>query len=228
MNKAEYSVALVDLDAILDTRLTTLALLRPDLPWTALQYYHERKIDIFDTVSFSEFREAYQSRNKRALKEAKPTPICFLVRDFVKETKELKHNGPVDYVPKIVLNTYPYNLEQSEIDVLIAALRQIVGKDCEISTTALSPTMVTPKLLKENFSMWFTYEATAWLEAQSVINSFKQGGCPEVTMVAPLIYFKENPSYPVENLTLLQDTASMLIDLKYISIEMFSFLKPLL
>ena len=228
MRQAEYSTALVDLDAILDTRLTVLGQLRPDLPWTSLKHYHERKIDIFDTVSFSEFREAYHKRDKRALREAKPTPVCFLVRDFVTATNEIKQNGPTEYIPKIVLNTYPYVLEDSEINVLIAALRQIVGKDCEITTTSLSMEDATPRLLKEYFSTWFTYEATAWLEAQSLKTGFKQGACPEVTMISPLIYFKENPNYPLEPLTMLQDTAAMLIDLKMISIEMFSFLKPLL
>ena len=228
MRQAEYSTALVDLDAVLDTRLTVLGQLRPELPWSALKYYHERKIDIFESVSFSEFREAYARRDKTSLREAKPTPICFLLRDFVIATNELKVNGPVEYVPRIVLNTYPYIVNDDEVAVLIAALRQIVGKDCEISTTSLSMEQATPKLLKENFSTWFTYEASAWLETQSVVTGFKQGTCPEVTMISALLYFKENNSYPVEPLTMLQDTAAMLIDLKMISIEMFSFMKPLL
>ena len=227
--KTEYSSVLVELDCLLDTRLSTINHIDPDFPISGLASYHERKIDEFEGIPFDKFREVYASRDKSFLKDAVATPVTFLLVDFIKSTLSMAGNTPFTMLPKIVVNTFPYVLTESETDVIIASVKNIVNSElCEVSAVSMSPAEITPEVLRENFSVAIMYEVTEWLEQQSLNGNLQTKACPEVTIICPALFFKKNDKYDLSALLKLQDVSAIFVDIKLHKVDCFCFMKPML
>jgi len=56
----------------------------------------------------------------------------------------------------------------------------------------ISDQKLTPSFLKENLAILFMYDYNNWLDAQA--ENFKKLPCPEITLIAPELYFNKLPS----------------------------------
>lgn len=226
--KLTYSTLYVELDCILDTRLGTLFYMGAENVDKAIaNHYYERQIDMFAGVDNVKFKELYDNRKDHPdiLKLSIRTHICDLVKEFALRTHENTSSSPFHYHPKILLNTYPYLLNDEELDNLVAVIRDITSDKADIEVNRISPEDITPHYIKHNLSMLVMYDYPTWLEKHSVTGAIKSFTNPDVTMFGPALYFK--PINPTEaNLPkvveALETLAAPFIGLKLLHIREFS------
>lgn len=195
MGDLVYSSILVELDALLDTRAATLFRLNPDYLGEALSKdYYTRTVDKFPNVDNDKYNDLYQKRNKETLRQSLITDIGRLLDEFCKNILDNTIKTPFHYSPKVILNVYPYELEESEINVLIAGIVSITNRLTEVEVVNLSYEQLTPTYVKSKLSALVLYDYWRWLDIHSVNGGFKKVSCPEVALIGPRISFNEDLS----------------------------------
>lgn len=183
----------VSLDALLDTRLGTLYELGPDIMLGAVENgYFKRRSEKFFNVDKEVFDEAYRSRNKLTLKQSGITKVIGFVNELVRSLNQQAIQTPLHTGPIVVLNIYPYKLEDSEVLTLTKAVAAATNQLCDVKTINLSEKQLTPEHCKQNYGIMFMYDYPLWLETQA--ENFSKLMCPEISLIVPGIYFKEEPT----------------------------------
>jgi len=224
----EFSTMLVELDCLLDTRLSLLSELEDDKLRKVLEMYHKRDIDQFPYYSFNRFKENYDKRNKTILNNALITPVMFLIIEFVKKTLLQIVNSPFHFRPKIIINIHPYDLTEEEINDIIKLIVIKTDKECDVEVINKSIDRITIGYVKENISIMVMYRYYEWLEYHSKNKAFEKLTCPDINLFGPAIYFQ--PKQPRSDIkedpfTSMEELAKPLIGLKLFPIEYFSFIK---
>ena len=228
MSDIEYSTILIELDALLDTRLALLASLGDTYLDHALSndYYHNRISDKFGDLSIERFYELYGKRDKSILKEAFITPMGVLLKEFAFSTLKQILNTPYHYQPKILLNIYPYDLNEDEIEIIIRALINVTLNKADIQVINTPYEDITPSYVKKHISSMILYNCYKWIETHSENGKFKKTICPEVCLLGPAIYFKSyhsnNPNEALKSFEAMQTLMEPLINLRLIPVENFS------
>lgn len=225
------SAIFVELDTLLDTRMATLNRMGQEAVESALKAgYHSRPFDFFPGVDEAEFKRLYDARDKVTLAQALVTPICQLVREFVAKTLDNVHNSPFHYRPKIILNIHPYKLTEGEIQVFIKTFRALTLGAADIEAVDMSYEQISPLYVKTNLSVMVLYQYDQWLEVHSQSEAFKKVTAPDVSLLAPAIYFKKPEKKPKPDddpFAAMQQLAAPFIGLALMPIENFSMvLKP--
>lgn len=224
--KFEFSSVFIELDALLDTRISVLMSLGDSALSSAIDGgYHTRPADIFPKVDNEQFKLRYAERDKSVLASAVVTPMAIMLKEFCLETLRNIINTPFHRQPKVIVNVYPYKLEEDEINTIISAIKAITEDMADIEAVYMPYEEITPLYVKRDLSVMVMYDYAKWLEAHSVSGAFKRTTCPEVVLFAPAIYFKPVARYPSadENpFEAVEQLAAPLISLKLIPIEKFS------
>lgn len=221
----ENSTILIELDALLDTRISTLASMGDGSLEAAMNCdYFNRTIDMFPKVDNVLFAELYANRTKKVLAETMVTPMGALLLEFCEKTLTQVISTPFHYKPKVIINIFPYEFNEEEILELLNAITVITRKLCDVEIISMSYEQITPAFVKQHVSVMILYEYYKWLEIHSVSEAFKKTTCPEVTLFGPRIYFKmkdnstSDDSDPFKAMEML---AAPFIGLKLIPIENF-------
>jgi hypothetical protein len=222
-SKVEYSTLMIELDALLDTRLAVIATMGYDKVETVLQSdYFKRKSDKFKDVDIEEFRTRYKNRDKTILKDAVVTPLAKMLKEFTEITNKNGSGTPFKFVPKIILNTFPYHLDQEESESILAAIRTITDGNCDLESVYMSYAELTPLYARKQLSVMILYAYDQWLEIQSELGNFNKTSCPEVTLFGPILKTNDTEQYiegnPVEAIETL---AKVIVNLKLITIDNF-------
>lgn len=192
------SVLFVELDCLFDTRLATLYSFGEDqLVNTFDESYYERLEDQFVGIDTAEFNLRYSQRNKKVLKDALPTPLIKLISEFVESTLSNSLNSPFKYLPKIAINSYPYNLTDEEKKLICASLYLKLDSACDIEISDLTYEELTPQVVKKEYAIMILYEYHKWIELHSASGAFKTTTCPDVTLIGPAIYPNGLPSQTI-------------------------------
>lgn len=188
----QLSSLYVELDAILDTRLATLySKFGPEHAVKALEHkYFTRIVDLFPNVEWSEFQTAYKARDKSVLMQAIKTPISGILMDFMRNTLNTTMSTPVKLIPHIVVNIYPYILDEDEQALLKSVIEDMVLHRLDVSLVRMSHDELTPDFVNTYISAMVMYEPQVWLEAQSLNENFKRSACPDVLVFAPMMFKK--------------------------------------
>lgn len=230
-DKIQASRFLIELDALFDTRLAVLGTMGEAALTSAFTHgYYDRQSDNFPGVDYDRFKELYKARDKRILKNATITPMAKIAKEFAASTLDNVNNSPFHYKPEIVINVYPYDLSQDEINLLVGATATVTLGLCDIVTVNLSPAQLSPLYLKLNLAMTAIYDYDQWLEVHALSGAWRKHSAPEVTVLAPRIsMIKQDPlkANADEAFIAMQEQAKPFIDLKLINVENFSIiLKP--
>lgn len=228
-NNIENSTVLIELDALFDTRISVLAKMGDDTLAAAIkENYHNRLIDFFKDIDNDLFRQLYDHRDKAILKDTIVTPMIVMLKEYCEKTLEQLISSPFHYKPKIMLNIFPYELLDEEIEVLIIAIANMTNKLADIQVVNMSYEDMTPMFFKEHISLVIMYEYYKWLEIHSEKGNFSKRACPEVTMFAPAIYFKSPDKKQIKPDTnpfkAMETLAAPFIGLKLLPIESFSMI----
>lgn len=226
-----FSTMLVELDCLLDTRISILSELDDNKFQEVLKMYHSRDIDSFPYYGFNRFKEKYENRDKSLLKNSLVTPILGLIVEFVNKTLLQILNTPYHHKPKIVINIYPYVLEEEEINNIISIIVVKTNGRCDVEIVNKSLKELTVGYVKNNLSIMVMYDCYKWIEFHSVNKAFEQITCPEVNLFSPAIYFKEkqpNLQLIEEPFKSMEEIAKPLIGLKLFPVSLFSFMMPII
>lgn len=188
-----YSTIFVELDTILDTRMSTLFAMSPKtLEKALLNGYHGRLQDVFPNIDHDEFKTRYENRDKSLLMNSIVTPISAMVKEFVVKTHDNVNNSPHHYKPKVILNVYPYKLQPAEIAIMTQVMAELTLGMSDIEVVDMSYEQISPLYVKHNLSIMVLYRYDLWLDIHSANEKFKKTTCPDVTLFGPKMYFKHN------------------------------------
>jgi len=227
----KISTLFVEIDTLLDTRMATINTMGVDALKAVLDSgYHDRPFDIFPGIDDDIFKQTYAKRDKTTLAQAMVTPVSQIVKEFVVSTLDNINNSPFHYKPEVMLNIHPYVLEEEEIDVIIRAVKSLTMGMCDIEVVDMSQEQITPLFVKVNLSVMIMYHYDMWLEVHSLSGDFKKHTAPDVTLMAPRIYFKKPKNQPdpdMDPFSAMEKLVSPLIHLVLLPVETFSMvLKP--
>lgn len=233
---------LVELDAILDTRIGTVAhRFGDEVAFQVLQAgYHTRVDDKFPGVDYEEYRKAYQARDVEVLKHSTITDNVRLMREVIGELSQQAVGRPYHTGARVLVNVYPYTLTED----MRAALKELVlpwvtgytelGVTHTVEIVSISKSDITPKFIVDNdVTTIFMYEYKDWFDAQAV--NFKRTPLTGVTLYSPAIYHEVTPTTDEIEETIREFahpfkaamfTAKFWILLDLIDVNHFSIIEP--
>ncbi len=192
MSTIDTSAFLIELDCLLDTRLSTIDLIDSTKTKDVIkQGYTRRDRDIFEGIDKDVFDTKYNNRNLVTLHNSIATPMVKILNEFASKTLKIMMTSPFQYHPKIILNTYPYILDDSANNTFKDMLRFITDDLADIEIAHYSYEDITPKFMKDNVSIAAMYHYYKWLEVHSNNDNFKKVTCPEVSILTPMLYFND-------------------------------------
>lgn len=198
----KYEEVVISIDAILDTRLGTLAKLDPKLAEDALlNNYHKRYFDKFGDMSVKEFRELYVKRDKEVLKRSRLTAMGPFVMQLCNKMAIEASQNPKSPYPEVVVNCYPYDLTEEEKEHIALAVNIQIGEDVPVSVVTEPWTYFSPSYCRDHVAVLILYDyEPEWIDVNA--KNFEKCGCPQVTLFGPAIYFeKEHTDKEIQEMT---------------------------
>lgn len=186
---------LVELDAILDTRLGLMDVLHPE---TAVKLvsnpkYFQRKTDHFEALCEypdAAFEAAWATRTKEVLAHAINTPALDLLHYSVMEAEHRAATHPAFSGVRVDINIYPYVLDEDERNCMALSIAQRAGWKAPIRIVNQPPHYFAPKMVKEDYDVLLLYNAKAWLEMhKDALTGFDR--MPGVTLYLPRLMPEE-------------------------------------
>lgn len=225
------SAFMVYLDALFDTRLTLLYEMNPDSVKLALESnYLFRDEEVFPGIDKNEFITQYHNRTKKLLKNAMITPAIDMIYQFVHETNQNNISSPQLIRPKIIINTFPYVLTETESNIIKMAVENYIKRSAEVEVLHISYESLTPTYMRQEVSIVMMYDYYNWLEVHSESKLFERDRCPEISLIAPGLYFKSKPNRQMSEkakelgltpLGVIEAHAGPIIDLKLVLIDVY-------
>lgn len=162
---------LIDIDALFDTRLGTVALYDPKVALNLLnrpEYavrLHDNFSEYIDVPDWDheQYMLNYKHRNVATLSYSKPTGIVFGLKALCLETLKELHDNPEHEKIEVYLNINPYlDLTSSEIVDLRVYLKEYLPDFVKVKVINKSLEELTPMFMKPLFTHWITYAFNDW------------------------------------------------------------------
>ena len=189
---------LVDIDALFDTRMGTLSLMDPELIKTAVvNGYEKRPSDemgkLLGDDSLTEvFKERYKNRDINTLKASVCSNIIFTIRELTGYWDRLLNETTMVESITVEINTYPYDMSQSDKESLEAAVLYYASAYSNIKAVNIPTEKITVSLLKERYSGMIVYDIDNWLQYH--LDEFKTIKMPDVSIITPALYHNKVPT----------------------------------
>lgn len=233
----ESNTIYVDLDALLDTRLGTLATLKDEYAVNALHNgYTTRDRDEFPDVPYEVFKLAYEKRDADTLAMSTFTNVFTFLLSCLKSSFEEAVTNPNARPIQIQVNTYPYDLEEDEKAAISIAVSRRLKQMADVSVVCVSDAFLTPKYCKDTFAIMVRYDYQSWLKIHHGSHAFEKDKMPGVSIVAPAIYqtrpneqeMEELKSMNIHPFTATEFTMAPFFQLKLLEIDVFCISKEIL
>lgn len=220
----------IDLDSLLDTRVGVVAVNEPEAATLLMQEpYWLRESDDFTEltegkVTHGQFKEWWRTRDKRALKAARPTNIIRILEELSEALVLSQINLPFVAKTQYLVNYWPYKLEELEVKAIQQACEILTGNVVEVTMVNMSPFQLTPQWIKREVSLMVVYDYWAWMDAQK--GNFALSPIPEVNLITPAIshnHVMSKEDRTIENFGEVNPFAiSELLMSVYITVQMIS------
>jgi hypothetical protein len=185
----EYTTLLLELDSILDTRLSLLINTFKDRIDDILPIYFNRKTNEFkDIISLKDFNDLYKNRDRSVLKDAVICKSLLLVKDFVSVSLDNMIQTGLDIPPKLILNLYPYDLSSDEIKTIITSIIFHVGTEVDIEVAYLKHTDIEPIKLNKTIWGYLKFDYYNWLEDNGELFKDPNQRCPDTKLITPAYF----------------------------------------
>lgn len=185
---------MVELDALQDTRIATLAILNPSYASKVLSgNYTRRHSDEFhlDAPGLTEeaYKEAYAKRDVTTLQNSLPTPVVFLLSDTVKDIeRDIIIGHPVYNDVVVDVNTYPYQLTAEEQYLIADAVKENSSLVCKVQCVYIPyKTLTTEYIRNAEYGALIIYNFRQWLYESLEGYSDKPNGVPDVSLIVPAL-----------------------------------------
>ena len=215
----------IELDTILDTRFTVANTINPKefKKYYLTGQYQTRVKDVFGKITNDIFMARYRVRDKLILVNSEPTRIMHLIKSYIiEQTGIIRNRGGLTGV-SVILNTYPYELTDSEQKMFSNILSKEVLR-VPVKFVHMKPIEVTPMWVYDNICGMFMYSGLEWLELHSSTRAIMKRPLLDVNLFIPTIVIGNMLSKDVTNNTFreLMVNAGSLITLSAINTKYFS------
>lgn len=160
---------LLEMDALIDTRMGTLVGLVPDISKSLhIRDYRTREQDDWTTltngiVTTEQFDEAYAKRNIDTLKRSFITGVVPMLIQYLDGLEE-RYMRRVDITEiKVDLNLYPYTLPGPVSEMFKNCLSTLLPSYAVVNTVRVNPLEWSPSEFLANYNGWLTYDFHTWL-----------------------------------------------------------------
>ncbi len=203
MQKEAKIKILVELDALLDTRLGAIAFLNPQVADSILENsasYVERKSDEFDRVdsriNLEEYKQVYKERGKKEICKFSFLTVFVDTLDIMIRDMERKASmGNPEYsLPTLDVNIYPYIFNEGEKESLIETLSELLGFNPEKINCVYEPYtgLNIDYFRTADYSLVVFYNFTTWLYESLQATGKRPDGSPATVIIAPAIFETED------------------------------------
>ncbi|QKE54460.1 hypothetical protein ACSA002_1460 [Salmonella phage vB_SalM_SA002] len=198
---SENTKCLVQLDALMDTRLGTLKRLSPDgAELIRTTWYHKRTSDQFDRngskINQAAYTALYSARDEETLKLSMMTQLPKYLMTLIARLTSTQGMPLLSQQFKIDINYYPYELSEQVLTAIQVAMETYTNGAAEINMVYYAPEDLTVTMVKSCYDIVFLYDFNEWLMQHT--KEFEKAQIPEVRMVAPKLYLKDVPSQLLE------------------------------
>lgn len=209
MIDSDRHVVLADINALLDTRLGTIAMfdekialrLSQDPKYINRHYDHFEELVDHPDFKHSDYEETYQKQNEITLAHSRPTPMLIqlpaIMAGYVADCIENPDKNYVD----LHINVSPYNdLSPETCEDIKAAVAVGMSEQVNIKIVRLPISALTPGQLKSNYTHWITYDYGRWFEwhfgsrTELTEKELRDYPMPRFTIYAPM-RFRSKEAY---------------------------------
>lgn len=230
---------LIDLDALLDTRLGILHQLNPAAAVAVMQEsYYTRLSDDFETYSGGlvtnvEYRAAWANRDSSVIEHSRVTNMMILVESMFLTLASNLINTPFFHETKLTVNVWPYKLSAEAEDMLLSCAQSIAGDLAKVGLVSMTPAELTPSWIKQELSALIIYDWEPWLVAQD--EALIKLPMPEVVLFIPAISYRGEPTKEectyeglgtVSPFALVEQSMQVFCSTQMISSGFFSIIRP--
>ena len=183
---------LVDLDAILDTRMGTLLCMHPDIATKAIACnYHSRLTDVWQEIGLAvnqhEYKRRYTERDADVLEKSIVTPILDAISKIANAIIVQLGKTPFYEGIELKVNIWPYEIHESAHAGLIASIAHHVPIDLKVSLVNIPLSDLTPLHIKSKYIAVCMYGFDEWLRYHG--KSLETIELPDVEFLVPAIYY---------------------------------------
>lgn len=222
---------LVDLDSLLDTRLSLLFdMCTNSDELTELLHtgkYQNRTTDDFKLSCTDEvFADKYINRTKDLLTNATITSVVGFIENYINNTVASELPDEVIHTT-VVVNTHPYDLDDDEHVNIILAMATKTHNNTDVTTIHKSPRELTPEYLSKNATVLIMYNFTHWLETHCVSGALMKTPLPGLETIVPLLLTgAPNLDTLEQDIGVIESQLSLLIGARFVPVSMFSTVLP--
>lgn len=186
---------LLNIDALMDTRLATLERYWPDVAQQVegdLDSWQKRSSDDMSVfgIDRDEFKAKYRSRDMETLKLARVTYLPETLADLKSQYEDNLQSIPTPEIFSIDLNTWPYkDLPNEAIYLYMEYIHEIFDQKCEVNHVYKPLNETNLAYLTGNYSCFMLHDFIEWI---GTITSAKEEDVRGRTdIVHPLLMYKE-------------------------------------
>lgn len=231
------NVVLVELDALLDTRLALVSVIDQAAAVrlvTSDDYYKRQSDDlsVLSNIPHDQYQTAWAQRTADILPHSIKTHIPILLNELINRLEVQEENTPDAEIPELEINVWPYvDLTEQEREQIGLAVLVHAGIQTVPSVVCIDPKHLTPQLLKRRYSGLILYNFRDWLIHH--IEHFSRCICPDLTILAPALFNGEvveakdvitDPDFRADLsvLTMTELACIEFFQLNYIDVKYFS------
>lgn len=192
----------VDIESLLDLRQAILSKLMDTealLDFINSDEYNFRNTDNFANVDMTKYEEVYKSMTVDILHHSTVTFIINTIRTKLMNLEKRNALYGESKSPEVVLNIYPFDMTQKQIEALQNLLFIKLDKCCFVSIINKPIKEISPYFIKNmNFTACFIYRASEWIEQHTdTLNSIK---LPDTLLYFPAIYKVEDKTNEIDKI----------------------------
>jgi hypothetical protein len=187
---------LVELDMLLDTRISTVSLINEAAAVDLLNdKYRNRDHDdlgeFTDKITTADFRKAYRTRDVMSLVKARPTPMAFVFgMSMQKKVEEVKATAKYNQV-RVDINVYPYELTDEEKVAMVESVMAYIKAEVFVSVVSYPIFELTlSKIKAQNYAAIYMYHFVDWAETHIEKLTEKDPMLPSVQLIIPELVYK--------------------------------------
>lgn len=188
---------LVELDALLDTRLAVLSSLNQEGAVKALESpeYYTRQIDDFEAltgVTRAQFKEAYAKRDVEILKRSVMTVAPLMLNELIGRLEQDEAESPYVDSVEVAVNVWPYQLDDEELDGLNKSIMAYCGVETPVRMVNFHPMELAPAMIRTQFTGMIMYNFRDWFEYHK--DAFATSKAPGLIILAPALWGEKIPA----------------------------------
>lgn len=225
---------LCEIDALIDTRLPSIARVNPDAAAKmVMDYYWLRLSDDFEKytggmITNEAYKAQYAKRDVDTLRGGLATEMCLSLTSIFANLCDQRINTPLVSDVKLTINFYPYHLTHEQIEAYLTSISVFVNNEVHLEHTWMAPDEITPAFLDADYSAYILYDYNHWMGCQE--QRFIDKVIPSITVFAPGIsavgdFTEEDITVPnvgvVSPFEMLEFTNKLYMNLQLLGVKQF-------